>query len=177
MTPAHGASQIITKRARLNWIVDVIRQRVDAHCLRGRGPDLFRYHKSRRGHRRRHRPGRPGRRRSSRHGVLPVPSHCVSRCPACRASCSPRRCAARAQSCATTAASASWSAITRCSNSLRATWWPAPLPAKGMGANQGEFARPVYLDMRHITEHRSAPSLSRHQRLSGPATVSTSPAT
>ncbi len=32
MTPAHGASQIITKRARLNWIVDVIRQRVEKHA-------------------------------------------------------------------------------------------------------------------------------------------------
>jgi len=32
MTPPRGAAQIITKRARLNWIVDVIRQRVEKHA-------------------------------------------------------------------------------------------------------------------------------------------------
>jgi hypothetical protein len=32
MTPPHGAAQIISKRARLNWIVDIVRQRVEKHA-------------------------------------------------------------------------------------------------------------------------------------------------
>ena len=76
-----------------------------------------------------------------------------------RASSSPKRCAARARTCATIAASASWSATIRCSNSPRATWWPAPSPAKAW-PNPGQrragrssaALRPVYLDMRHVRD-------------------------
>ena len=32
MTPPHGAARIITRRARLDWIVDVVRQRVEKHA-------------------------------------------------------------------------------------------------------------------------------------------------
>ena len=59
-------------------------------------------------------------------------------------------------------ASASWSATTRCSSSLRAMWWPAPSPAKA-SAKDGSWPRPVYLDMRHVHDldlHKRFPGIS-----------------
>ena len=89
-----------------------------------------------------------------------IPPPCRS--PARRASCSPRPCAARALSCATIAASASWSAITPCSNWLPATWWPAPSPAKAWAQRAGLASRAsVYLDMRHVK------NIDLHQRFPG----------
>jgi len=86
------------------------------------------------------------------------------RSPARRDSCS-RGAAREGASCSTTAASASWSAINRCSNSLPATSSPAPSRARAWAP----FRRIEGRSSRHATVngidlHRRFP---RHQRLFG----------